>query len=105
MYVLGNVFFIIGSASRTPHRGACRRWKCRPFAKSRDPLAPPRGQVFFFPRILEVGGPVIRISAVWLFVLGSVVFLAGATARRSMRVSRAISICRSRHASHRIHSS
>lgn len=36
------------------------------------------GSILFFPRILEAGGPVIRLSAVWLFVLGSAVFLAGA---------------------------
>ena len=36
------------------------------------------GSIMFFPRILEAGGPVIRLSAVWLFVLGSCVFLAGA---------------------------
>jgi len=36
------------------------------------------GSIFFFPRMLEAGGPAIRLSAVWLFVLGSVVFLLGA---------------------------
>jgi hypothetical protein len=35
------------------------------------------GSVFFFPRILEAGGPIIRLTAVWLFVLGSCIFLAG----------------------------
>merc|ERR1719353_2490668 len=36
------------------------------------------GSVLFFPRILAAGGPVIRLSAVWLFVLGSVIFFLGA---------------------------
>ena len=44
------------------------------------------GSVFFFPRILEAGGPAIRLSAVWLFVLGSVIFFAGA--RAATRVCR-----------------
>jgi hypothetical protein len=36
------------------------------------------GSIFFFPRILEAGGPVIRYSACMLFVLGSVLFIIGA---------------------------
>jgi len=36
------------------------------------------GSVLFFPRILEAGGPPVRMSAVLLFVAGSLVFLAGA---------------------------
>ena len=47
------------------------------------------GSVFFFPRILEAGGPAIRLSAVWLFVLGSVIFFAGArAATRACRLPR-----------------
>eukprot|EP00325_Prymnesiales_sp_UTEX-LB-985_P014547 CAMPEP_0174756616 /NCGR_PEP_ID=MMETSP1094-20130205/106844_1 /TAXON_ID=156173 /ORGANISM="Chrysochromulina brevifilum, Strain UTEX LB 985" /LENGTH=204 /DNA_ID=CAMNT_0015962525 /DNA_START=724 /DNA_END=1338 /DNA_ORIENTATION=- len=36
------------------------------------------GSVLFFPRILESGGPVVRVLAVVLFVVGSIAFLAGA---------------------------
>ena len=45
------------------------------------------GSVFFFPRILEAGGPVIRLSAVWLFVLGSVIFFFGARVGGRVAVS------------------
>jgi hypothetical protein len=36
------------------------------------------GSVFFFPRILEIGGEIIRVLAVLLFLIGSVVFTLGA---------------------------
>ena len=36
------------------------------------------GSIFFFPRVLEAGGPVIRYSACILFVLGSMLFVLGA---------------------------
>merc|ERR1712151_1069859 len=36
------------------------------------------GSVLFFPRILEAGGPIIRMMAVVLFLLGSLLFTSGA---------------------------
>jgi len=36
------------------------------------------GSVLFFPRILEAGGPIIRMTAVLLFLLGSLLFTTGA---------------------------